>query len=446
MLPPPLGSSLLPPNHASAPAELADAAALREAERGERLVSWVRAGLASVTFTLLGLSLGIPALRGLDVRGQGWVPLLFFPTVVVSWAWILMLRRVRYRVAIGRISGTIDVLLVVLFTALEIEIRHSPAAEATMLASTPTYLALMFMIAASGVRQDPVACVVSGGLAISSVALLVLRARVLVSSATLPSALQIYAAGTPWIGRAIIAAFATAMVALAARNARRMARATGIAVAEQHKITQLFGRYVDPEIARDVMSREGETAETRDVTVLFTDLRDFTTLSETLPPSDVLEALNAHYAAIVPVVHRHGGTVNKFIGDAIMATFGAPLRQQDHATLAVAAARDMLVAMDELNESRRRSGRAEFRMGVGIATGAVVVGTLGTQDRVEYAVIGDTVNTASRLEGLCKQFGVTSVVAASTRDRVGEGQSLRALGEATVKGKAQPLQVYTLAA
>jgi adenylate cyclase len=247
------------------------------------------------------------------------------------------------------------------------------------------------------------------------------------------------------MGRGAIFAFTIATVFLVARNAKRMARATGVAMAEQDKIKQLFGRYVDPQIARDVMAQSERGARTIEATVLFTDLRDFTAMSERMEPEEVLEALNDHLRVILPVVHRHGGTVNKFIGDAIMATFGAPIRHDDHARRAVVAAQEMALEMETLNAARKRLERVPLKMGIGIATGPVVVGTLGTEDRVEYAVIGDTVNTASRLEGLCKEFGAAVVASSRTRVVVGDAQSWRALGEANVKGKAARVEVWTVA-
>jgi adenylate cyclase len=143
-------------------------------------------------------------------------------------------------------------------------------------------------------------------------------------------------------------------------------------------------------------------------------------------------------------VHAHGGTVNKFIGDAIMATFGAPVPLADHAERAVRAAVEMLEGMERLNTGFRERGLPELRMGVGVSTGPVVLGTLGTAQRVEYAVIGDTVNTASRLEGLNKELGTEVLLSASTRQALGPAFPVKALGEVPVKGKAQPVPVFTV--
>jgi adenylate cyclase len=196
-------------------------------------------------------------------------------------------------------------------------------------------------------------------------------------------------------------------------------------------------------VARAALSSESK-AETRELTVLFTDLRGFTTLSEQRSPAEVLELLNAHYAAILPVVRAEGGTVNKFIGDAIMATFGAPEPLADHAQRAARAALGMLQAMDQLNARLVSEGKPALHMGVGIATGPAVVGSLGAADRVEYAVIGDTVNMASRLEGLNKDFGTQVLLSATTRAALGPEAPVRSLGEVEVKGKARKVELFAL--
>jgi class 3 adenylate cyclase len=408
-------------------------------------MAWARVALTTTVVVLLGITEGLPALRGQSVvAGQGWVPVLLMPTMLFGWMWMAILARVPYRIALSRISATCDALFIVLFVVVEMQLRGASSAQGLLVGSLPPVLALLFVVATAGVRQDPASSVLAGVIASLGLLVALLRAQRFTSLDALPPALAHLGQPGPWAGRFVIFGFTTVTIALAARNAQRMARATGAAIAQQDKITALFGRYVDPGIANAVIARDGHGARIVDVTVLFTDLRDFTALSEQLAPEDLLAALNDHYEAIVPVVHKHGGTVNKFIGDAIMATFGAPLPHSDHAARALAAAREMLRAMDDLNARRERLGRPLLRMGVGIATGPVVVGSLGAEERVEYAVIGDTVNTASRLEGLCKQYATGLVVSEATRDAIDGGVPLRLLGETHVKGKSAPLRVYTV--
>jgi adenylate cyclase len=296
----------------------------------------------------------------------------------------------------------------------------------------------------AGLRQDPLACVLTGAFSvvITGVSLRVLQPHV---DFALLEQLGNIPARMLWVVRGVAFIACTAVVALTARRARELARQVGRTSAAQSRVIQLFGKYVAPEVARGVIDANGEArAEQLEVTVLFTDLRNFTALSEKLSPGAVLEVLNAHYQAIVPAVHAHGGTVNKFIGDAIMATFGAPLRQGDHAERAVRAAIQMLETMEALNARLRERQLPELEMGIGVATGPVVVGTLGATQRVEYAVIGDTVNTASRLEGLNKELGTRLLLSPGTRDAVAAVLPTRGLGEVPVKGKARPVPVFTI--
>lgn len=181
----------------------------------------------------------------------------------------------------------------------------------------------------------------------------------------------------------------------------------------------------------------------RVVSVVFTDLRGFTSLTEVLSPSELLTTLDSYYGALVPPVYAEGGLVNKFIGDAIMATFGAPLPQPDRAARAAAAARGMVTRIAALNAERAKAGHPPLVIGVGIATGSVACGRLGPHNRVEYGVIGDTVNLAARLESMNKEQGTTILCDEATATALGD--SARRLGELPVRGKAAPVAVFSLA-
>ncbi|MBM4291936.1 MAG: hypothetical protein FJ138_11215, partial [Deltaproteobacteria bacterium] len=230
-----------------------------------------------------------------------------------------------------------------------------------------------------------------------------------------------------------------------ARRAVETLRESQAHALEKERALRLFGQHVDPEIARRLLERT-VSAEERAVTVLFTDLRGFTALSERVDPNTLLRLLNLHFNTIVPVIHAHGGTLNKFIGDAVMATFGVPLALPDHALRACEAAREMVSAMGALNARLAAEGLPALQMGVGVCTGPVVVGLMGTDERSEYAVLGDTVNTASRLEGLNKALATAVLLSESTHAALRGALDTRDLGELELKGKARPLRVFTLAA
>jgi adenylate cyclase len=180
-----------------------------------------------------------------------------------------------------------------------------------------------------------------------------------------------------------------------------------------------------------------------------TDLRGFTTFSEKLSPDEVVRQLNGYHGTMVAEVARHGGEVDKFIGDGMLATFGLERRERaapsDHgASAAVECARSMLGALETLNAERANDGLPPLQMGIGIHTGDVVAGNIGAPGRLEFTVIGDAVNTAARLESATKELHVPAVASAATVERLSEPRGLRALEAVHLKGKAHPLSVYAV--
>jgi len=417
----------------------------QESAHGERLVSLVRA----VAFTTaVVLNVAWDSYQGETPKFVKQVMPWFGTSVLLGcWGFYLIVRGSDYRPLYARISSAVDALVLADFTLLAVlgaAAQGHGVPTVVYTGAAPLSFLAFFALVSAGLRQDPLACVLTGAfsIVITGASVFALRPyvdpRLLEEFGNLPVA-------TVWVFRALAFIACTAVVALTARRARELARRAGRASAAQSRVIQLFGRYVAPEIARDVIDANGEArAQMVEVTVLFTDLRNFTALSEKLSPGAVLEVLNAHYQAIIPAVDAHGGTVNKFIGDAIMATFGAPLRQGDHAERAVRAALQMLESMQGLNLRLRERGLPELEMGIGVATGPVVVGTLGATQRVEYAVIGDTVNTASRLESLNKELGTRLLISPTTRDALAGTLPTRGLGEIPVKGKALPVPVFTV--
>ena len=184
---------------------------------------------------------------------------------------------------------------------------------------------------------------------------------------------------------------------------------------QRDRLKSSFGRYVSPEIVRRILEGEEVLNQTVPVTVLFSDIRGFTTLSEGMEPKAVLELLNTYFAGMVESVVTHNGRVDKFMGDAIMAVYGAPLPNVDHPLDAVKSALDMNRRLEGINAEFRKKGMPELRTGIGIHSGSVVAGHMGDQEnKMEYTVIGDTVNVASRLESMTKEMKVKILISEDT--------------------------------
>ena len=218
---------------------------------------------------------------------------------------------------------------------------------------------------------------------------------------------------------------------------------------EREATVGIFGRFLDPRVVEGLvetgeLSRE-RRPEAREISILFSDIRGFTTLSETRTPEAVVDLLNRYFTRQVDVIFRNGGTLDKFIGDAIMAFWNAPTDTPGHAGQAVAAAIEMTLALDDFKRelAARGEGLGDFDVGIGVHTGPAVVGFLGSDSRMEYTAIGDTVNLASRIEGTTK--GVARVlVSDATRLACGETGRFRFIhrGQFHVKGREQPVDLY----
>jgi adenylate cyclase len=215
--------------------------------------------------------------------------------------------------------------------------------------------------------------------------------------------------------------------------------------AEKQKAVRAFGRFVDPRVVETLVGHVGDPREVKGqskvITLLFSDIRGFTTLSESRRPEEVVEILNRYFSRQVDVIFRHGGTVDKFIGDAIMAFWGAPVDDPLHAQNAVKAALEMGRVVDEFRATLPGELSREFDIGIGVHTGPAVVGFIGSENKLDYTAIGDSVNLASRIEGATK--GVARVlVSEATRAACGEAFGFTDKGSFKAKGKSEEVRLF----
>lgn len=205
-------------------------------------------------------------------------------------------------------------------------------------------------------------------------------------------------------------------------------------------IRDTFGKYVPTGVAETILEDEGVLhPELRTATILFTDIAGFTTIAETMAPADLLTMLNEYFAAVADAITRHGGVVNQFQGDAILATFNVPVEDPDHAASAVRAALDI----HRIGSSRTFAG-ARLRTRIGINTGEVVAGSVGGENRLQYTVHGDAVNVAARLEQLNKEHGSAILLSESTYRLAGNGFEAEHVGEIPIRGKSETVDIFKL--
>ena len=221
-------------------------------------------------------------------------------------------------------------------------------------------------------------------------------------------------------------------------------------LAEKEFMRDTFGKVVDPEVRDYLMSGAGKESlgdtlggETREVTVLFCEIRSFTAMSEKMAAAEVVSLLNRYFTALGKCITNHHGIINKYIGDAIMAIFGAPVASQNSAEDAFAAALDMRKALEKVNKEFEADGLPRLKFGIGIHTGPVFAGTIGAENRMEYTVIGDTVNTASRLESLCKTYATDLLISENAAEKLSKGNELKFVADAQIRGKTESMKVYT---
>jgi adenylate cyclase len=212
-------------------------------------------------------------------------------------------------------------------------------------------------------------------------------------------------------------------------------------------ITSIFGKYVSPIVIENLIKNPAGIklgGEKRNITLFFSDIRGFTLLSEKLAPEDLVSLLNEYLTEMTSIIIKDQGLVDKYMGDAIMAFWGAPLDQPDHAELACLSSLEMIDKLRELNKKWKMEGIPSFKIGVGLNSGDAIVGNMGSNKRFDYTAMGDNVNLASRLEGLNKIYGTNIIISENTHKIIKDKFETRKLDVVKVKGKKKPILIYEL--
>lgn len=219
--------------------------------------------------------------------------------------------------------------------------------------------------------------------------------------------------------------------------------------AEKRRVAHLFTQYVSKDVLNEVLNNyhdylKSSAGKKVEITVLFSDIRGFTTMSETTTPEEIVEMLNVHFTVMADIILKHNGTIDKYIGDAVMAFWGAPVETHNHAEQAVLAGREMIQGLDEVNRILRERGfKHEIKIGVGINTGMATIGNIGSEQKKNYTIVGDAVNLASRLESITKEQKTPLLFSQYTYEQIKGKIDCRRVGNVTVKGREQAVDIYT---
>lgn len=220
---------------------------------------------------------------------------------------------------------------------------------------------------------------------------------------------------------------------------------------ERKKIEETFSRYVSPSVLNYLLSQENLPelgGEIKNITVLFSDIRNFTSISEKTSPEVLVKWLNEYFSLMVPIIFKYNGTLDKFIGDAIMAFWGAPLKDENHSMNALNCAKEMLEELNKWNKAREEKALPIFKIGIGLNSGSALTGNigadLGKRKNFQFTALGDVVNTASRLEGLNKELKTEILLSENVKNNLPKEIPLKFLGEYSVKGKEEKIKIYTI--
>jgi len=213
------------------------------------------------------------------------------------------------------------------------------------------------------------------------------------------------------------------------------------------QIKEAFSKYVSKNVVEEILKDTSKLklgGDKEEITVFFSDIRGFTTISENMKPEELVHFMNEYLSAMTRIILKHNGVVDKYIGDAIMAFWGAPIKIKNHAEVACKTSLDMLEELKKLNERWQKEGYPEIKIGIGLNTGEAIIGNMGSYERFDYTAMGDTINLGSRLESQTKEFGAGIIISEATKKAVGDKFKTKSLGKVKIKGKNKEVNIYEL--
>lgn len=408
--------------------------------KGLKFISYFR-----LFFVFANISITMIVAKSLmEIVAVGLISLISF---LATFYFIYLLKQKRNLSFIGIMSAILDVCVLACLPYIWHESVGGDTVSRAYMLKAPTYVSMYFaiLIIHSFTIRPQYPLIIACGVTFFSLILFFYAkqdTRTIISSDFVTHMLGSTVSGEFYFSTLLTFVFAGLILSFFTYQSRKLIyEAVNLEVAKM-QVSRYFSPNVFDKIATSDESLVNSSGRKQDVAVMFTDIRDFTTLSESLKPEDVVELLKEYHAKMVNIIFENGGTLDKFIGDGIMATFGTPDSKPDDAYRAVIAGLTMKKALVELNADRKKKSLSELRIGIGIHFGSVIAGNIGTENRMEYTVIGDTVNLASRIESKCKELKTDFLISETVNAQLNDRIPTRNVGEHSVKGKSQVVTLY----